>query len=176
MTEGGRLFFALYPDVADRCRLHAFARSLGPGRPTPIDNVHLTLFFLGHCDREAEQLAEACAGALTAGPVRIRTGRLEHWPGARAVVVLVDDDDGGLASLHQALSRKLVDAGFPGDPRPWRPHLTLLRNVTTAGLPSAPGSMLLSFERLFLFRSEPPGRGSVYRPLRDWPLHEAADD
>ena len=77
-----------------------------------------------------------------------------------------------VTALQAACERAAVAAGFPPEPRAFRPHLTLGRWSSGERRPTLPRSDLGSarLERLVLFRSEPGRDGSVYTPLAAFAL------
>lgn len=167
-AEGDRLFFAMQPDAAARESLHRAAVDMGIGRPTPADNIHLTLVFLGCCDRRQRQQAERAGSAIRPLVTAVRTTTLEYWGGARAGVLLVEPLDDQLIGLQQDLRKALEKTGFVPDRRPFRPHLTLLRKLDAPARLPEPPSRCLQLAGFGLFRSQPGMQGSVYEPLRHW--------
>jgi 2'-5' RNA ligase len=77
-----------------------------------------------------------------------------------------------VAELQAACERAAVAAGFPPEPRPFRPHLTLGRWTSPGKRPALPPVDLgrARLERLVLYRSEPRREGSVYTPLAAFAL------
>jgi len=86
------------------------------------------------------------------------------WIGARL--------DEPVLALQRACEAAAVAAGFPGEDRPFHPHLTLGRWKDRARRPVLPDAALgtLRIDELTLFRSEPRAGGSVYTPLARFPL------
>ncbi len=95
-------------------------------------NIHLTLKFLG--DVAADRL-EAVMAALTVAvedfaPFRLEVGGLGVFPNpsrVRVVWVAVSGETGRLPALRRAVDGAMAKLGFPGEPRPFTPHLTLAR-------------------------------------------------
>ncbi|WP_298019389.1 RNA 2',3'-cyclic phosphodiesterase [uncultured Dysosmobacter sp.] len=121
-----RLFAAIRFSPAVRASLLEAAAALqrqGAGRFTRPENFHLTLAFIG----ETEKLAEAKAAleaACTGGPVSLTVGGLGHfgdlwWTGIR--------ENPRLAALALGVQQALRDQGFSVEKRPWKPHVTLVR-------------------------------------------------
>ncbi len=121
-----RLFAAIQFSPAVRASLLEAAAVLqrqGSGRFTRPENFHLTLAFIG----ETENLAEAKAAldaACTGGPVSLTVGGLGHfgdlwWTGIR--------ENPKLAALALGVQQALRDQGFSIEKRPWKPHVTLVR-------------------------------------------------
>ena len=98
------------------------------GRVVPPGNLHVTLAFLG--SRPAGELS-AIAGALRAaaldsGSVLLR---VRGYRETRSVGMLTFDDEAGRATaLASRLHAGLEELGvYRPEPRPWLPHLTVLR-------------------------------------------------
>ena len=113
--------------IRDRA-ITSFQSLVQQGNFSRIENLHLTLAFLG----ETERLHAICqimeqislpAFSLTLdqlGRFR-RNGGDIYWVGIAA--------NPSLQQLQQSLSQKLRQAKFPLDEKPYRPHLTLGRQI-----------------------------------------------
>lgn len=126
-----RLFLALWPDDATRRGLHALGGRLAPacgGRRVAVDKLHLTLAFVGQLDeaqrpglREALRRVELTEGLL-------RLDRLGYWqPGVVWLGMAVVPDC--LAALAAQLRTVFDDRGVRYDRKPFKAHVTLLRQA-----------------------------------------------
>lgn len=121
-----RLFAAIQFSPAVRASLLEAAAALqrqGTGRFTQPENFHLTLAFIG----ETENLAEAKAAldaACAGGPVSLTVGGLGHFGGLWWIGIR---ENHGLAALALGVQQALRDQGFSIEKRPWKPHVTLVR-------------------------------------------------
>jgi RNA 2',3'-cyclic 3'-phosphodiesterase len=126
-----RLFLALWPDDAVRRQLarvrDAAVARLRDGTPVSLANLHATLVFLGATAPPRRQCAEWVVEAVTAAPFTLvldtagcfaRAG--VYWIGARTTPAV-------LTELVADLQRALAACGCVIDPRPYTPHVTLLR-------------------------------------------------
>lgn len=127
-----RTFTALYPPPeAARNWLDAIAAlDLPPHRPVPVEQIHLTLLFIGDLpSRElpdsAESITRACAGL---SPFSLTPTKLIALPDdARQPTRLIateTDAPPTLLELQRRLARRLSRRRSK---RPYRPHLTLCR-------------------------------------------------
>ena len=99
---------------------------------TAVPSIHLTLKFLGEIDpavlpRLAASLRKA---TLSEHPFAVRLCGLGGFPNLRNPRVLWCGLAGSvplLESLQKKVESACLDAGFPPDGRPFRPHLTLGR-------------------------------------------------
>lgn len=190
-----RLFVGLAPGAATRARLAAAAaglhEALGPAarglRFAAPETLHLTLRFLGEV--EAARVA-AVAGALraaaaAAAPFALEVGGAGAFPGPgrpRVVFLSLGGDLAALAALAAGLEARLVAAGFPPEPRPFRPHLTVARPrgrarpaglaaaLAAAGGPAVPWAVA----EATLFESHLGAAGARHEPLLVAPLGGAA--
>jgi 2'-5' RNA ligase len=100
--------------------------------------MHLTLKFLGNVSSDAvagitAALGEACRGVA---PFRIEIDGLGVFPSpgrVRVVWVGLSGDIEKLALLQQRVDAALAPLGYPGESRPFTPHLTLARVREEAG-------------------------------------------
>ncbi len=145
--------------------------------------VHLTLRFLGDVE---EARAEAAADALrlagegaSAFEVPLeRFGVFPHLKRPNALWVGPEETPAPLAEFEARLSRRLAEAGFPAEDRPFRPHMTLARRRSRdRPLPGLEGELEIAERRWLasppvcrareavLFRSELGPEGAVHTTL-----------
>jgi RNA 2',3'-cyclic 3'-phosphodiesterase len=98
----------------------------------PARNLHLTLHFLG--EQREERVGDALAAledaAAVSEPFEVALHGLGAFPGLeRPRIFWVGLAEGGPAArgLQARLLAALVARGFPGETRPWHPHLTIGR-------------------------------------------------
>lgn len=132
-----RAFIAIdLPDILQQ-RLRSLDRALRPQcaelpiRWVPVDNIHLTLKFLGDVSPSNLALIEEimqreCA---LAAPFEVHVEGLGLFPDARRPRVIWVGVDGGepLPQLQQRLEAGVVHLGYPPEKRVFSPHLTLGR-------------------------------------------------
>jgi 2'-5' RNA ligase len=186
---GRRLFVGVpLPDDAAAAIVSIVDAVRGRGLPTGardvrwvrLDGLHLTLRFLGPTPDEMIQAAvdavriaaRAATGAVELDLVGAGTFPSPHRP--RTLWIGIADAAGGLASLRAAVEGALVEAGWPGDDRPFHPHLTLARADGIAAGPlvaerlaAAIGQRRIAarIERLGLFESVTGGGPARYVPV-----------
>lgn len=116
-----RLFYALWPDPAQRAALAAAAQRLFPlsGRPVDAADYHVTLAFVGSV--EESRLDAFRELAVPLAPVELTLELVEHWPKPRVRLAL-------LAAVD-ALWHRLDRLGIAREARPFRAHATLARDV-----------------------------------------------
>jgi len=175
-----RAFVALELDPGVRGRIAGLIAQLRPSidgvRWVAPESLHVTVRFLGYAPPAAlvllqGPLAEAAARFPPAdAPVR----GLGIFPerGRPRVLWLGIAVPPAFAGLQAECERAAVAAGFPPEPRPFRPHLTLARWSQHDRRPPLPpvDLGLARLERLVLFRSMPRRTGSLYTPLAAFEL------
>ncbi|MGV2896000.1 RNA 2',3'-cyclic phosphodiesterase [Achromobacter sp. AGC78] len=172
-----RLFFALWPSPPLAASLAEWAQAARPhcgGRVMRTETLHLTLAFLGPVEA---QLADALAAAT---PDRcVPPGELELdrygvfkrqrilWAGPREAgprEAGPREAPAPLQAMHDGLWHWLADYGLAAPPQPFRPHVTLLRNIERDDPPPPPPDALIwRYDRLVLVASESQTGGSRYR-------------
>lgn len=183
-----RAFMALELPEEVRSRLADLQESLeGASRAvkwTRPDQIHVTLKFFGELpDSSLLPVREAIADICRKVPpilLSVRgTGTFGSGDRLRVLWVGVEDSAGELARLQNAIEGGLEPLGFPGEGRPFRPHLTLgrLREPARVAPLKAALRERADFEggsftarRLTLFSSTLIAAGPIYRAIHEWPL------
>ena len=135
-----RLFIAVSFSDETKSRLAALREELqgksARGNFSAIDNLHLTLAFLGECDARQLTAVKAVLDSLIVEPMDICIDRIERfrrdggdiwWAGIADCKTLI--------SLQQDLTDKLISVGFRLESRKYSPHITLAREVITEAQP-----------------------------------------
>jgi len=125
-----RLFFALWPDDAQRAAIvHRRERLGDPGsKRAPDHNLHLTLLFLGN--QPADRLDDILQAGEGIGvpPFDLVLDRYGHFDSAR-VTWLGGEAVPEAIELVAELGRRMAGIGVEFRPRPFVPHVTLFRKV-----------------------------------------------
>ncbi|MBL9150134.1 MAG: RNA 2',3'-cyclic phosphodiesterase [Phycisphaerae bacterium] len=128
-----RLFVAAYPPPSFAAELQALLGrvELPDHRPTPADQVHLTLFFVGErqpreLDDVVDTVAAACRGISS---FRLRPVLLTALParGPKRTVVVECDRPAPLVELHRRLVHRLAREPRVHSERDFLPHCTIAR-------------------------------------------------
>jgi len=149
--------------------------------------AHLTLKFLGETPESAVAGVEAALRAALDGAAafELRTGALGCFPSGRSPRVLwlgLDGDLDALAAARESVEAAISPLGWPTEPRPFSPHLTLGRlrpeasPAERAGIGKACGAIwpppatLLPVAAVSLMQSELAPGGPRYTRLAHVPL------
>ena len=161
-----RLFLAFYPDSELNQALAELARGAQHhcgGRCLPQASLHLTLAFLGEVDETQGAALARWVGGLSCTPGEWTLDRWGYFGRSRVVWLGSSASQPELLALHRRLWRQLETFGVKDEPRPFQPHVTLLRKARRAP-PEALDAPRLTwrYRHVRLVESRP---GSRYRTL-----------
>ena len=160
-----RLFFAFWPDETLRSALETARARLFPlaGRPVDLGNLHVTVAFLGAV--EPSKLARLVELAGPVAPLPIVFDRLEHWTRPHVLAAVASQPPSRLRAIVDGLWQRLDRLGFAREPRPYVPHLTLVRDVKTLRPGLAWPPLEWTAYRIQLIESVTTPAGVRYAPL-----------
>lgn len=167
------MFFALWPDDRVRSALGEAAAPLLQacrGRPVPGRNYHLTLAFLGGVPAARLDELRATAATVRAAPFDLSMDCHGHWPQPRVAWLGCRRAPAAANALAQALWSALEPLGFRPDPRPFRPHLTVLRACRACDWPGPVTPVHWPVRDFVLVRSDTLLAGPAYSVIGRWPL------
>lgn len=127
-----RLFFALWPDDAVTLKLARYRLELAracEGRAVRPDTLHITLVFIGEVSETRVAELAACAGRVTARGFDLVVDTAGCFETAHVGWLGCSQPPAALFDLQLALRTEAAQAGFGSDARPFKPHLTVVRNV-----------------------------------------------
>lgn len=165
-----RLFFALWPPAETAqalARWASEAHTQSGGRLTAVENIHLTLAFLGEADPAKAAAAARCVSGrrhdLPIDAARYVKKNEMVWVGCATV-------PSQLASLAADLRNALTAAGFALEERPFAAHVTLLRKARMPkSIPPLP-RVEWPVDEFILVRSHTSAKGSIYEPVERFKL------
>lgn len=142
-ADTSRLFFALWPDTAERTALSAWQaplQALCGGKAMRPDTLHCTLAFLGEVPARRLEALTLAAREATMRRFDLEFAAARYWGHnhiAYAAPVVVPPV---LDELVAGLETSLRKHHFHFEQREYKPHVTLLRHAqwTDAPLPSIP--------------------------------------
>jgi RNA 2',3'-cyclic 3'-phosphodiesterase len=181
-----RLFVAVEIDDHARRVAEATAEALrvaiGPAlkaRWVPVENMHLTVRFIGHVeDERAPAVIEALTPPLDIPQFDIELGGCGVFPPSgppRVLWIGLTHGLAGLAVMHEAFNRRLLPFGFEPESRPFSAHLTLARIKNAPGgagrvvrevlRQMTPPIATSHVVRATIFRSHLSSKGPRYEPV-----------
>ena len=143
---------------------------------------HLTLHFFGNVlPDDLKRLETPLAHAMsTAKPFEFELDRFGYFPDegrARIFWIGLGGDRPSLTDLKKKIDQVLKISGFPIEPRPFHPHITLARAKSRSGALVKPAALPLPrklpsqpVQRLTLFRSDLTPEGPHYLSLFSFPF------
>ena len=157
-----KLFFALWPDEAQRAALATLQAPVA-GRLTPPGKLHLTLAFLGHVPAAAVPALLGIRDLLAVPPLCLVIDCYGYFARPRIAWAGMTQVPDALVALHEELARKLEESGFSAATHgAFKPHVTLAREARQAP-PEAPAAPVVwTVDCAALVESLPDGR---YMPL-----------
>jgi 2'-5' RNA ligase len=187
-----RTFVALEMPLAIENQLSNVIRTLKddlkeiPVRWVAVENIHLTLKFIGETSEESVQQVFSLVeqSAKTVNPFELQLKGFGVFPDTRRPLVLwvgVSAPE-NLATLQQKIESGLAHLGYAVEDRPFNPHLTIARVRRGTGAPDARRIMAamdahktitsepVLINSVTLFQSILNRSGSVYNRLFSAPL------
>jgi len=190
-----RLFLAIDPpDGINReiARIQSRLQRIVTGdvRWVKPGGVHLTLKFFGDVPaKEIEPISAASLkAAAVAAPFTLSFRGLGTFPPARrprVVYLGMEGDTKRLAAFQAEIEAELADRGFPGEERPFLPHLTLARIKSLEesdrlfrelAESKAYEAGQFTATELCLFKSELAPGGAIYTKLAAYPFAGSAGE
>jgi 2'-5' RNA ligase len=156
-----------------------------PVRWVKVENIHLTIVFLGSATEETiaavKQKVGSIAERFSALQIRLNSvGVFPNWRRPRVLWIGLDGEIGGLSNLRDQLQAALEELGFKPENRSFRPHLTLGRFKGTVNRGEELKWILDRFhdinsddeylKELVLFKSDLRPAGPIYTKMAAWPL------
>jgi 2'-5' RNA ligase len=173
-----RVFFAIWPDPETQQQLGALVEQLQlealcGGRKTKLQNIHLTLVFLGDVDLDrlpalghvADEIRGSGAGAFD-----FRIDVIGYWKHNHILYLAPREVPRELAYLESRLRNGAAAAGVSVEQRSYAPHITLMRNACCGRLPDLRKAIAWRVREWLLVKSEQTSGGSAYLPVGRWSL------
>lgn len=169
-----RVFFALWPDAAERAALAAWQTPLQQrvgGSAMRADTLHTTLVFLGDLAARQLQTLELAAREVGGQSFVLCFDTARYWGHNRILFAAPTHPPQALFRLVADLEQRLAGHRFRFDRRPYKPHVTLLRHARwhDADLPPMP-AVRWTVSGFVLVQSLRDERGARYEVLARFPL------
>ena len=146
-------------------------------RWVPIENLHITLKFLGNCDQgKVQGIAKVMDGLREYLPYHVRIGGVGGFPSqgsARIIWVGVDDPRDVTREIYRRCENGCMKLGFEKEKRNYHPHITIGRSrrrtvrLPWSGLREGEEGVLHTVGGITLFRSELETTGAKYSVIHE---------
>lgn len=134
-----------------------------------VDNLHLTLFFLGQVDEAAKAQLIAAASSIRQSAFSLTLDTLSGFSGPKIVYLAPSRAPVSLLTLQQQIALLCKTAGFSDIHDRYQPHITLARQaVLGQSLPVSPTT--LQVREFALYQSGQFEGRLQYRPLQRFSL------
>ena len=172
-----RLFFAFWPTAAERAALAEWQlplRELCGGRLMHIDTLHTTLVFLGDVAEHRLQALRLAAQEVSCRNFELILKAVHYWGHNHIAYAAPEVIPPQLAELVHELELSLRKHHFHFEARPYKPHVTLLRNAqwSDAHLPPM-RAVRWQVDEFVLVQSLHDEQGAKYEVLANFPLQQA---
>lgn len=168
-----RVFFAIVPPPAAQSVLAELARSIAPrvkGRPVPVDNMHLTLAFVGAWPASRMPDLHAAGAAVRGEPFRLTLDTLGGFRRSGIAWLGPSHPPPQLITLAAALGDALRNEEVPYDARVFRPHVSLARRVHGRRLEEIVDPVTWDVDAFSLMESKSQSGAVRYGALASWSL------
>lgn len=134
MSGHRRLFFALWPEPSVRQSIQrVMGISVPPkARLTPVDNLHVTLNFLGEQPEELLPALIDVASDVRVAPFEMVLDHIEFWSRSKVMCLCPAQSPTEIVQLYAEIQRCMGYFGIASEQRACRPHVTLARKIRGA--------------------------------------------
>ena len=139
-----RLFVAIELPDSMKEQLALLRERLPGARWVPVEQLHLTLRFIGEIDDSQLTSVQESLALVNGSPFPLTLQGVGHFPPRRSPHVLWVGISAGpeLVELYQQVEAAVQTAGLPAEERPFSPHITLAR------LRDTPPSAVAAYEQV----------------------------
>lgn len=170
-----RLFFALWPNDIIRSEINQLNTTVTQkrsGQRTKIENLHITLVFLGHVDLATKAKIQHIAATVQNERFVLTLDTLGYWPKPRIVWLGSRQTPLALQNLVSHLTYRLQqEVDYSPENRPYHPHVTLMRKAAPLKTLPAFSPIHWQINDFSLVRSITERHGVCYQVIDRWQLH-----
>lgn len=173
-----RLFLALWPDDELRQQIKRHSKALlrhAGGRPVALENIHITLAFLGSMDANQQACVELVANGISCSAFELKLDHAGHWPRPRVLWIGAREVPDALNHLVTKLYKGIRDCGVQLDSRPYRAHMTIMRKVNRPPADMDIQPLDWRVNKFVLVKSTTLPEGVKYEVIREWPLRTTGE-
>jgi len=167
-----RLFFALWPENKLR---QQFVKIRSPylenikAKPVHIDNLHITLAFLGSVSESQRVCFEELANSLKFKPFQLSLDQVGYWRKPQILWLGHSTPCEPLQQFVKSLNEKLIFCDFKPEPRPYKAHVTLARKYQNRHFQQTIiPPIIWEIEDIYLVESVTLSTGVQYKVVNNW--------
>jgi 2'-5' RNA ligase len=169
MSENSRLFLALWPDDNTRAKLEQLSQSIRSKDAllVPPHNYHVTLVFIGRVNEVTECQIKKRIARISSSTFTITFNRFNYWQRPKVICLTAQNPGQQIMVLAETLNSAIINVGLPTDTRPYTPHITLAKHVSTFDEPVCE-PIAWKAKSFCLVESCPESDGVVYKVKDQW--------
>lgn len=167
-----RLFFALELPAKDKAAISHW-RELSFGmfaKPVPMENLHLTLCFLGDVSQHQEQQLIILTDQIQAQVINMDFSDIGVFSKPGVLYMAPCGDFSPATKLAAILNKFALQLSIKVEKRAFKPHITLFRKVKSLPGVEQPPLFSIQFRNLVLYRSTRGPNSVIYRDVASWAL------
>jgi len=165
-----RIFFALWPNEKVRLKIFEAYNNSGfsqlDGREFKLDNLHLTLYFLGNVTNEQFDSALNAAAKIEFKAFDLTLDYFDIFKKPKVLWMGCSVLPSALASLYENLGRVLSEYDFVLDSRTFTPHVTLMRKLKQYEFDITPPVINWRVNEFGLIESVVSENAVTYKPIK----------
>lgn len=168
-----RLFFGLMPNEGIRDQLVEAAKlfsTVKGMRPTPKDNLHITLLFLGGVEENGRKCLEKKVIQTFIQPFSIRLDLFGYYKRPQVIWLGCTSLPNELTRLVNHLKSIAGQCGVEFDDRVHKPHVTLFRKAPNSNFHQEPVAIRWNVKEFHLIESVPHENTTRYNKISSYRL------
>lgn len=173
-AETYRVFFALWPEAELVAHIDkAMNKPLKDchGRKILLQNLHITLAFIGSVDTDTLHCMQQAASQLNEESFVLNLDQLGYWSRPKIIWLASTDIPAPLMHLQTSLNLSLAaNCGYQPETRAFRPHLSLMRKAQRGPDKVEFSPIKWPINHFSLIRSHTRPEGVEYEVLNNWSL------
>lgn len=168
-----RVFFAVWLDADTLTAIEGVQQRLlaiSGGRAMVPETMHLTLSFVGDTSPDRLNDLMAIGAKIHQSAFHFLINKVSYFEKSKVAWAGTKHVPSELTKLQGAIHGLVAKAGFPVDPRPFRPHITLIRNLPQMFDMMSTQDIIWPITAFSLVKVNQSGNGAPYEILQVWPL------
>ncbi len=170
-----RLFFALWPQGQFKQKLHSAVSDIAlsqQSRRVPLENLHLTVLFLGLVDEKTRFCLQALNAPISIPKFMFVLDCIDYWRKPRILCLGCSEIPAPLLELVRVLRETAVNCNIEIEDRAFQAHVTVARKVNKpeTSITVLDQSIEWPVDQLVLLRSINNREGVYYEQIKTWEL------